>query len=115
MAVARAQTGNNKSDAPGVGVRIFASERGVTPGSFVPYCSMAHAQLSFHGHRDAVKMFVAVPGEFQDDRYYLYVDYFFNEIFLKILIILNQIISRSWWSERGDGRNATCDACSLWW
>ncbi|XP_018406003.1 PREDICTED: JNK-interacting protein 3 isoform X1 [Cyphomyrmex costatus] len=62
MAVARAQTGNNKSDAPGVGVRIFASERGVTPGSFVPYCSMAHAQLSFHGHRDAVKMFVAVPG-----------------------------------------------------
>ncbi|KAG5312773.1 JIP3 protein, partial [Acromyrmex insinuator] len=62
MAVARVQTGNNKSDAPGVGVRIFASERGVTPGSFVPYCSMAHAQLSFHGHRDAVKMFVAVPG-----------------------------------------------------
>ncbi|XP_011699971.1 PREDICTED: JNK-interacting protein 3 isoform X2 [Wasmannia auropunctata] len=62
MAVARAQTGSNKSDAPGVGVRIFASERGVTPGSFIPYCSMAHAQLSFHGHRDAVKMFVAVPG-----------------------------------------------------
>ncbi|XP_025996467.1 JNK-interacting protein 3 isoform X2 [Solenopsis invicta] len=62
MTVARVQTGNNKSDAPGVGVRIFASERGVTPGSFIPYCSMAHAQLSFHGHRDAVKMFVAVPG-----------------------------------------------------
>lgn len=32
------------------------------PGSYVPYCSMAHAQLSFHGHRDAVKFFVAVPG-----------------------------------------------------
>ncbi|XP_012540319.1 JNK-interacting protein 3 isoform X2 [Monomorium pharaonis] len=62
MAVARVQTSNNKSDAPGVGVRVFASERGVTPGSFIPYCSMAHAQLSFHGHRDAVKMFVAVPG-----------------------------------------------------
>ncbi|XP_012229292.2 JNK-interacting protein 3 isoform X3 [Linepithema humile] len=62
MAVARVQTGNNKGDAPGVGVRIFASDRGVTPGSFIPYCSMAHAQLSFHGHRDAVKMFVAVPG-----------------------------------------------------
>ena len=29
----------------------------------VPYCSMAHAQLSFHGHRDAVKFFVAVPGK----------------------------------------------------
>lgn len=28
----------------------------------VPYCSMAHAQLSFHGHRDAVRFFVAVPG-----------------------------------------------------
>ncbi|XP_011633245.1 JNK-interacting protein 3 [Pogonomyrmex barbatus] len=62
MAVSRMQTGSNKSDVPGVGVRVFASERGVTPGSFIPYCSMAHAQLSFHGHRDAVKMFVAVPG-----------------------------------------------------
>ncbi|KAK9305350.1 hypothetical protein QLX08_003604 [Tetragonisca angustula] len=62
MAVSRVQAGNAKGDAPGVGVRIFASERGVTPGSFIPYCSMAHAQLSFHGHRDAVKMFVAVPG-----------------------------------------------------
>ncbi|KAK2575563.1 hypothetical protein KPH14_011279 [Odynerus spinipes] len=62
MAVSRVQTGANKGDAPGVGVRVFASERGVTPGSFIPYCSMAHAQLSFHGHRDAVKMFVAVPG-----------------------------------------------------
>lgn len=49
-----------------MGVRVFASERGVTLGSFVPYCSMAHAQLSFHGHRDAVKMFVAVPGEFNN-------------------------------------------------
>ena len=28
----------------------------------VPYCSMAQAQLSFHGHKDAVKFFVAVPG-----------------------------------------------------
>lgn len=64
MAVSRVQAGNAKGDAPGVGVRIFASERGVTPGSFIPYCSMAHAQLSFHGHRDAVKMFVAVPGMF---------------------------------------------------
>jgi hypothetical protein len=24
---------------------------------------MAQAQLSFHGHRDAVKFFVAVPGQ----------------------------------------------------
>ncbi|XP_017758334.1 PREDICTED: JNK-interacting protein 3 isoform X3 [Eufriesea mexicana] len=62
MTVSRVQAGNIKNDAPGVGVRIFASDRGVTLGSFIPYCSMAHAQLSFHGHRDAVKMFVAVPG-----------------------------------------------------
>lgn len=32
-------------------------------GSFIPYCSMAQAQLCFHGHRDAVKFFVSVPGE----------------------------------------------------
>ena len=62
MTVSRAQTRGGKGDTPGVGVRVYASDHGVTPGSFVPYCSMAHAQLSFHGHRDAVKMFVAVPG-----------------------------------------------------
>lgn len=104
MAVSRVQTGNNKSDVPGVGVRIFASERGVTPGSFIPYCSMAHAQLSFHGHRDAVKMFVAVPGEFGNDGYHF-----------QRLITLNSIASRSWWSECGDGRNTTCNARSFWW
>jgi len=42
---------------PGTGVRIAP-----IPGSYVPYCTMAHAQLSFHGHRDAVKFFVSVPG-----------------------------------------------------
>lgn len=42
---------------PGVGMRISP-----VPGSYVPYCTMAHAQLSFHGHRDAVKFFVSVPG-----------------------------------------------------
>uniref|UniRef100_A0AAR2K4B1 C-Jun-amino-terminal kinase-interacting protein 3 n=1 Tax=Pygocentrus nattereri TaxID=42514 RepID=A0AAR2K4B1_PYGNA len=36
------------------------SEKG--NGSFIPYCSMAQAQLCFHGHRDAVKFFVSVPG-----------------------------------------------------
>ncbi|XP_049614099.1 C-Jun-amino-terminal kinase-interacting protein 4 isoform X2 [Syngnathus scovelli] len=34
----------------------------VAAGTFIPYCSMAHAQLCFHGHRDAVKFFTAVPG-----------------------------------------------------
>ncbi|CAH0547259.1 unnamed protein product [Brassicogethes aeneus] len=45
------------SAIPGAGVRVQP-----IPGSFVPYCTMAHAQLSFHGHRDNVKFFVAVPG-----------------------------------------------------
>lgn len=49
--------------APGGVIRVYAdSKDNVTPGSFIPYCSMAQAQLSFHGHRDAVKFFVAVPG-----------------------------------------------------
>ncbi|XP_057201756.1 sperm associated antigen 9a isoform X2 [Triplophysa rosa] len=50
---------------PGGAVRVFGDETadtGVT-GSYVPYCSMAHAQLCFHGHRDAVKFFVTVPGQ----------------------------------------------------
>jgi mitogen-activated protein kinase 8 interacting protein 3 len=34
----------------------------LTAETFVPFCNMAQAQLSFHGHRDAVKFFVAVPG-----------------------------------------------------
>ncbi|XP_026745383.1 JNK-interacting protein 3 isoform X2 [Trichoplusia ni] len=32
------------------------------PTGNIPWCSMAHAHLSFHGHRDAVTFFVAVPG-----------------------------------------------------
>uniref|UniRef100_A0AAX7TTG2 C-Jun-amino-terminal kinase-interacting protein 4 n=1 Tax=Astatotilapia calliptera TaxID=8154 RepID=A0AAX7TTG2_ASTCA len=50
---------------PGSAVRVYGDDSGdkVTAGTFVPYCSMAHAQLSFHGHRDAVKFFTAVPGE----------------------------------------------------
>ncbi|XP_032359187.1 C-Jun-amino-terminal kinase-interacting protein 4 isoform X7 [Etheostoma spectabile] len=49
---------------PGSAVRVYGDDRSdkVTAGTFVPYCSMAHAQLCFHGHRDAVKFFTAVPG-----------------------------------------------------
>ncbi|XP_026318696.1 C-Jun-amino-terminal kinase-interacting protein 4-like isoform X2 [Hyposmocoma kahamanoa] len=36
--------------------------RSTSPTGTIPWCSMAHAQLSFHGHRDAVTFFVAVPG-----------------------------------------------------
>ncbi|NXY53571.1 JIP4 protein, partial [Callaeas wilsoni] len=63
-------TETNKSAAgsgnrPGSVIRVYGDENSdkVTPGTFIPYCSMAHAQLCFHGHRDAVKFFVAVPGE----------------------------------------------------
>ncbi|KAL0280334.1 UNVERIFIED_CONTAM: hypothetical protein PYX00_001659 [Menopon gallinae] len=50
--------------APGAVVRVYtdATSDKVLPGSFIPYCSMAQAQLSFHGHRDSVKFFTAVPG-----------------------------------------------------
>ncbi|XP_060885036.1 C-Jun-amino-terminal kinase-interacting protein 4 isoform X4 [Labrus mixtus] len=49
---------------PGSVVRVYGDDMTdkVTAGTFVPYCSMAHAQLCFHGHRDAVKFFTAVPG-----------------------------------------------------
>uniref|UniRef100_A0A665VH67 Sperm associated antigen 9 n=1 Tax=Echeneis naucrates TaxID=173247 RepID=A0A665VH67_ECHNA len=50
---------------PGNAVRVYGDDSGdkVTAGTFVPYCSMVHAQLCFHGHRDAVKFFTAVPGK----------------------------------------------------
>nr|XP_023686969.1 C-Jun-amino-terminal kinase-interacting protein 4 isoform X4 [Paramormyrops kingsleyae] len=50
---------------PGSAIRVYGDENSdkVTPGTYVPFCSMAHAQLCFHGHRDAVKFFVAVPGQ----------------------------------------------------
>uniref|UniRef100_A0A3Q2QVL1 C-Jun-amino-terminal kinase-interacting protein 4 n=1 Tax=Fundulus heteroclitus TaxID=8078 RepID=A0A3Q2QVL1_FUNHE len=53
-------SGNN----PGGVVRVYGDNSGdkVTAGTVVPYCSMAHAQLSFHGHRNAVQFFAAVPG-----------------------------------------------------
>lgn len=52
------------SRGPGSIVRVYADAQSnrITPGSFIPYCSMAQAQLSFHGHREAVKFFVSVPG-----------------------------------------------------
>uniref|UniRef100_A0A8C4ITD6 C-Jun-amino-terminal kinase-interacting protein 4 n=1 Tax=Dicentrarchus labrax TaxID=13489 RepID=A0A8C4ITD6_DICLA len=48
---------------PGSAVRVYGDDSSdcAMPGSFVPYCSMAHAQLCFHGHRDAVKFFATVP------------------------------------------------------
>ncbi|XP_035255161.1 C-Jun-amino-terminal kinase-interacting protein 3-like isoform X5 [Anguilla anguilla] len=44
-------------------IHVYANDSAEkTSGSFIPYCSMAQAQLCFHGHRDAVKFFVSVPG-----------------------------------------------------
>ena len=45
-------------------VRVYShtSTDSVFPGSFIPYCNISQAQLSFHGHKDAVKFFIAVPG-----------------------------------------------------
>ncbi|CAN0096221.1 unnamed protein product [Rangifer tarandus platyrhynchus] len=59
------KTSGASGNRPGSVIRVYGDENSdkVTPGTFIPYCSMAHAQLCFHGHRDAVKFFVAVPGE----------------------------------------------------
>ena len=45
-------------------MRVYTDRKNqlMTAETFIPYCSMAQAQLSFHGHRDAVKFFVSVPG-----------------------------------------------------
>ncbi|XP_051968596.1 C-Jun-amino-terminal kinase-interacting protein 4-like isoform X2 [Xyrauchen texanus] len=53
------------SNRPGSAIRVYGDENSdkVTAGTFVPFCTMAHAQLCFHGHRDAVKFFTAVPGQ----------------------------------------------------
>ena len=52
-----------ENSKPGAPVRVYAdSGDRVVPGTFTPFCSMSQAQLSFHGHRDAVKFFVSVPG-----------------------------------------------------
>lgn len=53
---------------PGSVIHVYGDDSSdkVTAGTFVPYCSMAHAQLSFHGHRDSVKFFTAVPGKGPD-------------------------------------------------
>ncbi|XP_055085755.1 C-Jun-amino-terminal kinase-interacting protein 4 isoform X2 [Periophthalmus magnuspinnatus] len=59
------KTLKGSGSSPGSVVRVYSDESGdkVHAGTFVPYCSMAHAQLCFHGHRDAVKFFTAVPGQ----------------------------------------------------
>ncbi|BFZ15188.1 hypothetical protein BsWGS_18229 [Bradybaena similaris] len=57
-------SGGGSGGRPGGVIRVYSDAKtdSVTPGTFIPYCSMAQAQLSFHGHKDAVKFFVSVPG-----------------------------------------------------
>lgn len=64
LAVAAPKEDGEGGEAVG-GLAVYSDAKGdkVVPGSFIPYCSMAQAQLSFHGHKDAVKFFVAVPGQ----------------------------------------------------
>ncbi|XP_046452922.1 JNK-interacting protein 3-like isoform X3 [Daphnia pulex] len=56
--------GEEPTSQPPSSASVYSDPRDrVVAGSFIPYCSMAQAQLSFHGHKDAVKFFVAVPGQ----------------------------------------------------
>ncbi|VDM68504.1 unnamed protein product, partial [Strongylus vulgaris] len=48
-----------------------SSNSGSSGGAFIPYCNLTQAQLSFHGHKDSVKFFIAVPGaprSYEDDQ-----------------------------------------------
>ncbi|XP_073840206.1 JNK-interacting protein syd isoform X17 [Musca autumnalis] len=45
----------------GVIISVPLTEGQGDPSTQLPTCCMANAQLSFHGHRDAVKFFVSVP------------------------------------------------------
>uniref|UniRef100_A0A670Z7N5 Uncharacterized protein n=1 Tax=Pseudonaja textilis TaxID=8673 RepID=A0A670Z7N5_PSETE len=40
---------------------LFSSEV-TSPSAGIPLCAMEQAQISYHGHRDAVRFFVSVPG-----------------------------------------------------
>lgn len=56
-------SGKSSSGGSGVGGSSGTGAPGTlfNRGHFIPRCHMANAQLSFHGHRDAVKFFVSVP------------------------------------------------------
>ncbi|KAH0631861.1 hypothetical protein JD844_019744 [Phrynosoma platyrhinos] len=56
---------SGEGNRPGGIIHVYGSDdsNDKSASSFIPYCSMAQAQLCFHGHRDAVKFFVSVPGQ----------------------------------------------------
>ncbi|CAF1037580.1 unnamed protein product [Rotaria sp. Silwood1] len=53
-------TSNSTSTKPGSVVRIYDQ---ISSSNYIPYCNINNAQLSCHGYKDAVKFFVAVPGQ----------------------------------------------------
>lgn len=48
-------------------IHVIVDSISVATNNFIPRCCMANAQLSFHGHRDAVKFFVSVPMQSQSE------------------------------------------------
>ncbi|KAG8140518.1 hypothetical protein E2320_003203 [Naja naja] len=40
----------------------FSESTKTSPSAGIPLCAMEQAQISYHGHRDAVRFFVSVPG-----------------------------------------------------
>lgn len=95
FSVAANKTSGASGNRPGSVIRVYGDENSdkVTPGTFIPYCSMAHAQLCFHGHRDAVKFFVAVPGELEYSVEKLHVQ--LNNVHLNCMGLFIQILFSS--------------------
>ena len=50
------------SGRPGGVVRVYGNDESDGAAGLIPYCCISHAQLSYHGYKDAVKFVVAVPG-----------------------------------------------------
>ena len=53
------------SGRPGGVVRVYGdvqADSTSTSAGLIPYSCVNKAQLSYHGYKDAVKFFVAVPG-----------------------------------------------------
>ena len=48
------------STKPGSVVRVHDQ---ISASNFIPYCNMSNSQLSLHRYADAVKFFIAMPGQ----------------------------------------------------
>uniref|UniRef100_A0A8C5S3W7 Uncharacterized protein n=1 Tax=Laticauda laticaudata TaxID=8630 RepID=A0A8C5S3W7_LATLA len=44
----------------------FIADTKTSPSAGIPLCAMEQAQISYHGHRDAVRFFASVPGSLQE-------------------------------------------------